>query len=89
MNKKAGIFMEALPLFIIFFVGTVMILTIGFFLINYMSASAGATGYSIFGVQCGSEDCGKINAGVMALVIIALVIFQYFFYRRYRKKSGR
>ena len=89
MNKSAGLIIEMMPLFIIFVVGTAMILTIGFFLLNYMAASTSVTGYSIFGTQCSGDNCQKLNAGVMALVIIALVIFQYFFYKRYRKKSGR
>lgn len=89
MDKKAGLVMEVMPLFIIFVVGTAMILTIGFFLINYMAASTSVTGYSIFGTECTGEGCQRINAGIMALVIVALVLFQYFFYRRYRKKTGR
>ncbi|MEK6862233.1 MAG: hypothetical protein AABY07_09800 [Nanoarchaeota archaeon] len=89
MNKQAGLVMDMMPLFIVFVVGTIMILTIGFFLINYMAAATSVTGYSIFGTECPGQNCQKINAGVMALIILALVIFQYFFYKRYRKKSGR
>ncbi len=89
MDKKAGLIMEVMPLFIIFIVGTTMILTIGFFLINYMSTATSVTGYTIFGTECAGSNCGKVNAGVMALIIIVLVIFQYFFYKRYRKKTGR
>jgi len=89
MNKDASLVMEVMPLFIIFIVGTAMILTIGFFLVNYMAASTSVTGYSVFGTECTGQSCGKVNAGAMAIVIVALVLFQYFFYRRYRKKTRR
>ena len=86
-NKKAGIFVDILPIFLIFVVGTIIILTFGFFMLNWFSSNI--TTHSIAGLKCIFDDCRKINAGVMGLIISFLVIFQYFFYTKYRKHKHK
>jgi len=86
MDKKAGIIFEVMPLFLVFIVGTFLILGIGFFLLSWMSQASSVTGYSIVGIECDDGSCGKINAGVLGLIIISLVTLQYFLYKHYHKK---
>ncbi len=87
-NKKAGLFTSIFPVFFIFVIGTIIILTFGFFILNWFSANI--TTHSIIGLNSVLKDCRNINAGVIGLVIISLVIFQGFFYTKYRKhKHGK
>ena len=86
MGKNAGLVVEILPLFLVFVVGTVMILAIGFFLLSWMSQVSSVTGYSVLGVNCEEGNCGSINAGVLGLVVLSLITLQYFLYKHYHKK---
>ena len=85
MNKKAGFLLDILPLFVIFVVGTTMILTIGFFILKSFSEVSLITGYTVLGTSC-TDNCQGINAGIMGIIVIALICFQYLFYRRYHHK---
>lgn len=86
MNKKAGMILDVLPLFLIFIVGTAMILTVGFFLLKSFSDNSPITGYTIFGTECGVDNCRDVNAGIMTIIVLLLILFQYVFYRRYHTK---
>jgi len=82
-NKKANMFAKTLPIFLIFVVGTMMILVLGFFILNWFSSNI--TTHSVVGFKCAFDNCKKINAGVMSIIVIFLLVFQYAFYARYRR----
>lgn len=73
-------------MFLVFVLGTVMILAIGFFLLSWMSQVTNVTGYSVLGLKCDGGNCGGVNAGILGLVILALITLQYFLYKHYHKK---
>ncbi len=82
-NKKIKTFSHIIHHFSIFAIGTIIIMTLGFFTLTWFSNNT--TTHSIVGLECIFNNCQKINAGIMSLIIVFLVVFQFFFYHKYRQ----